>query len=94
MLEHVNNLEGLKLSENEILVPVAIEVLAKWNEFVNEQITREELSQAVDRIWTPAKNQQLIDSGADGKLIHFINFVMTGIKTQDKDQHMPGTENN
>lgn len=92
MLEHVNNLEGLKLLENELVVLAATQVLDKWNEFAAGTISREELSRAIDLIWTPEKNQLLINSTSDGKIVHFVNFVFNGIKTQVKDQHMPGTE--
>ena len=92
MLEHVNNVEGLKLSENELVVSAASLILEKWNDFVAGTLTREQLADAVDSIWTPEKNQQLLNSNPDGKLIHFVNFAFNGIKTQDKDQHMPDTE--
>lgn len=92
MLEHVNNLEGLKHSDNESIVSMANAVLEQWNQFAAGTISREQLTVQVDSLWTPQKNQQLIDSGADDKTISFINFVMAGIKTQSLDEHVPGTE--
>lgn len=92
MLEHVNNIEGLKLSEDELVVSAATLILEKWNDFVAGTLTREQLADAVDLIWTPEKNQQLLSSNSDGKLIHFVNFAFNGIKNQATDQHIPGTE--
>lgn len=85
MIEHVNNLVGLQNSGNELLQTSATLILEQWNKFATGLILREEFCIEVDKVWTPEKNQELIDSGADGRLIHFANFVFNGIKDQNLD---------
>ncbi len=90
MLEHVNNLMGIKYDgQYPIIEGVAVQALESWAKFTSGEITREQLESEIDQLLAPelVATFEMPDSKFQGYMV----AQLEGLKTQDPENHMPGT---